>query len=112
MFAPPGGDAPVILTILEGGNGRGPIDVFSAASSATVRVGSDPTRVDVVLDHPTVSGHHCNIERCTSGGILVEDTGSSNGTWVEGSDIRGRGAVSVKPGQQVHFGLLKTWYTP
>jgi len=92
--------------------GMGSIDVFSERSSPTVWLGSDPSRVDIVLEHQMVSGHHCNIERCTSGGILVEDAGSAFGTWVEGADIRGRGPVSVKPSQQVHLGLLKTWYTP
>ncbi len=42
------------------------------------------------------------------GSLLVEDLGSSNGTYIEGSDIRGQGAVGVLPGHRVQLGLFKT----
>ena len=71
----------------------------------------DFSRWNVIVEHPTDVVHHRKMERCASRGILVEDTGSANGVWVEDSDIRGRGPVRVQPDQQVHFGLLKTWYT-
>ena len=36
------------------------------------------------------------------------DAGSSNGTYVDGEDIRGHGAVRVGVGQQLQRGLLTT----
>lgn len=48
-------------------------------------IGSDPA-CDVVVDRPTVSGRHCRVER-TEKGLVLEDTDSSNGTYVNGEYI-------------------------
>jgi pSer/pThr/pTyr-binding forkhead associated (FHA) protein len=63
------------------------------------------------LSHATISGHHCTFSRDAENQVVVEDMGSANGTWIDGRDIRGAGPVTLSPGQQIHFGLLKTWYT-
>jgi hypothetical protein len=89
---------------------RASLELFSDPALSIVRVGSDPTRVDLLLQHETVSGHHVNLSRGTAGTVLIEDVGSSNGTYVDGVDIRGRGAVPIMLGQQVQFGLLKSTY--
>lgn len=43
---------------------------------------------DIVLDHPTVSSSHCRIYN-EGGQLLVEDTGSRNGTYVNRTRIQG-----------------------
>ncbi len=63
-------------------------------------VGRDPT-ADIVLDTPNVSRLHARLER-TSEGLVVEDLGSTNGTWVNGGRIKGR--VVVEPGDDLRFG--------
>jgi len=89
----------------------GSLELFSDPDLSIVRVGSDPSRVDLLVQHETVSGHHVNLSRDTAGTVLIEDMGSSNGTYVDGVDIRGRGAVTIMVGQQVQFGLLKSTYS-
>ncbi|MCP4871650.1 MAG: FHA domain-containing protein [Proteobacteria bacterium] len=67
---------------------------------ASLIVGRDPT-ADIVLDTPNVSRLHSRLER-SEDGILVEDLGSTNGTWVNGSRIKG--PTLVKPGDDLRFG--------
>src|SRR5262249_51097945 len=61
---------------------------------------------DVVLRRPEVSARHCRLTR-TPQGFLLEDLGSSNGTFVNGTRVQGRVGVSrsdqVTLGQQVPF---------
>jgi len=45
---------------------------------------------DVIVDHPSVSRHHCRLSATTQGGQVVEDLGSTNGTWIAGSRVTGR----------------------
>jgi pSer/pThr/pTyr-binding forkhead associated (FHA) protein len=47
----------------------------------------------VVLDNPTVSRHHARITQ-EGGGYFLEDVGSSSGTFLNGSQIRGRERLS------------------
>lgn len=59
---------------------------FALTVGATVVVGRDGA-AGVVLDTPNVSRLHARLTRRTDG-ILVEDLGSTNGTWVNGTRIR------------------------
>lgn len=104
MFRSPGG-AGVAQLLLENGS---TVQIFSGLGAASVRIGGDPERVDVVLEHETVSGHHANLTRSDTGAIYLEDVGSSNGTYVNNQDIRGQGPMLIQPGQAIQFGLLKT----
>jgi len=53
-----------------------------------------------VFDEPTVSGHHARLVwRGT--GLVIEDLGSANGTWVGGKRIR---RVNIRPGEDVLLG--------
>jgi flagellar biosynthesis GTPase FlhF len=104
MFRSPGG-AGVAHLLLENGS---TLPIFSGLGAARVRIGGDPDRVDVVLEHETVSGHHANLTRSDTGAIYLEDAGSSNGTYVNNHDIRGQGPMLIQPGQAIQFGLLKT----
>ena len=47
-----------------------------------IGIGSHPSN-DLVLDDPAVSRFHCEL-KVTPAGVWVEDTGSSNGTWLDG----------------------------
>jgi VWFA-related protein len=107
MFRTAGGAGNAEL-LLENGT---TVSVMSGLGAATVRIGGDPDRVDVVLNHETVSGHHANFTRTDAGAIFLEDVGSSNGTYVNNQDIRGQGPVALQPGQAIQFGLLKTSFS-
>jgi pSer/pThr/pTyr-binding forkhead associated (FHA) protein len=62
---------------------------------------------DVVVNRPTVSGHHCRLTRDgdgPDGGYTLEDLGSTNGTYVNGARIAARTPVRVAPGDAITLG--------
>jgi ABC-type multidrug transport system ATPase subunit/ABC-type multidrug transport system permease subunit len=69
----------------------------------SMEVGRDP-ECDIPLDLPMVSWRHARLTR-TPAGILVEDLGSRNGTYVNG--VRTIGKVLAKPGQEIGLGSVR-----
>jgi ABC transport system ATP-binding/permease protein len=69
----------------------------------TMVIGRDP-ECDVPLAFPMVSWRHVRLTRAPEG-ILVEDLGSRNGTFIDG--IRVAGKVFVKPGQEIGLGSFR-----
>ena len=72
-------------------------------------IGRDP-QCDQPLDHPMVSWHHARLSR-TPQGMLVEDLGSLNGTFVDGARITGKVLIVAGPGGRVggvRFQLLES----
>jgi LysM repeat protein len=57
---------------------------------------------DVVLDQGGVSSHHCVIGRDPTGAFVIQDRGSTNGTWV--GDQRTEGSAMLQPGVRVTVG--------
>ena len=68
-----------------------------------MEIGRDP-QCDIPLQYPMVSWRHARITRAAEG-VLVEDLGSRNGTYVGG--IRVTGKVLVKPGQEIGLGSIR-----
>ena len=56
---------------------------------------------DVVVDSPLASGRHCRLTQ-SSDGFLLEDLGSTNGTYVDGNRIAA--ATRITPAQQITIG--------
>lgn len=75
-----------------------PADV-SYSVSGPVRVGRD-TECDIFLVDPSVSRNHATVEP-VDGELLVRDTGSTNGTFVNGERIQLR---ALRRGDVVAFG--------
>ncbi len=71
------------------------------ANLRTWVVGSSP-ECDLVINQPAVSGKHCRLTR-TAEGYVLEDTNSTNGTFVNGSRITG--TVRVRESDAVTLGL-------
>ncbi|MDH3271592.1 MAG: FHA domain-containing protein [Gemmatimonadota bacterium] len=67
---------------------------------ASIIVGRDEG-ADVVIDNPSVSRRHAEI-RLDDSGWVVEDLGSSNGTYFKGQKIAG--AQSIGLGDEIGFG--------
>ncbi|TJZ49526.1 FHA domain-containing protein [Streptomyces piniterrae] len=65
----------------------------------TYHVGRDPAS-DVVLDDARVSWHHA-VLRTTAGHWMVEDEGSTNGTFTDGRRVQ---RTDVGPGSVIRFG--------
>ncbi len=57
---------------------------------------------DVVLDDPSVSGHHARLS-WSGATLVVEDLSSSNGTFVDGRRVR---SERMRPGQELRFGQV------
>jgi hypothetical protein len=70
---------------------------------STTSIGRDGAN-DIVLDDTFVSAQHANITWNGNGWVL-QDLGSTNGTRVNGKEVRK--AVPVKPGDVVEFGETK-----
>jgi len=66
-------------------------------------LGRDP-QCDLPLEFPMVSWRHARLTR-DANGILVEDLGSRNGTFVAG--VRVSGKVLAKPGQEIGLGSYR-----
>lgn len=66
-------------------------------------VGRDPS-CDIVILDPYISRTHAKIFY-RDGRWYLEDLGSRNGTYIDGEDIRGRGAVELREGMEVVLGF-------
>ena len=58
-------------------------------------VGRDPDVAQVVVDHPQVSREHVRIKLLGDGRIEVHELGSTNGTFVDGTRLRGSTTVAA-----------------
>ncbi len=58
---------------------------------------------DLVFDDPSLSRKHAQLTRIAGGRLLIEDLGSSNGTFVNGKKVQ-RGEMA--PGEALQFGDL------
>ena len=64
---------------------------------------------DVVVRDTSVSRFHAYVKPGESGGLLIQDAGSTNGTVVNGQSVPARGngpAVELKPGDDVRIGQV------
>ena len=66
---------------------KGPdVGFVSEVAGAPVRVGTSLDN-DIVLTDDTVSRRHCELEPAQGGGVLVRDTGSTNGVLTSGMRV-------------------------
>lgn len=70
-----------------------------------LKVGSSPS-CDIVINNPYVSAHHANIIVLDNGEILIEDCGSSNGTFlgVQKSRLKPGVETPIHRGDRVMLG--------
>ena len=67
------------------------------------------TGLDIEIAHPTTSSLHAVLlARAGPGRIVIEDTGSTNGTFVNGNALSPGQRWELRDGDQVRFGLFKT----
>ena len=88
--------APLILEVVEGpGSGR------QIELGTQLEIGRDPS-AGLVIDEPQVSRSHARLSPVADG-IVVEDLGSTNGTFVNGNEIVS--PTLVRPGDQLLVGV-------
>jgi pSer/pThr/pTyr-binding forkhead associated (FHA) protein len=76
--------------------------VLPAPEQSRLTIGRDQ-QCDLVLTDETVSRWHAALDR-GSGGWLLSDLGSTNGTWLNGWRVTS--PVRVLPGDRVSFGPI------
>lgn len=79
-------------------------DVFPLAGKPAVTIGRDATN-DIVLDHPQISRHHARLQLLPDGRLAVADLNSTNGTFIDGQQLRG--ATTVAAGVTLTFGPFR-----
>ena len=91
-----------------GTNPSGDFWPLTGGRSTIGRFGSSE-RVDISLQDPTISSRHAalNVD-AHSGGIAVEDTGSTNGTFVNDEHIGFNGRRELRDGDRIRFGGFTT----
>lgn len=68
----------------------------------TWTIGSDPAG-DLVVERPSVSWRHCRLSRNADGTYLLEDLGSTNGTYANGRQVSA--STPVRRGDEITLGL-------
>jgi hypothetical protein len=63
----------------------------------------------IVIQHPTVSRHHCDIMVDTDGQVIVRDAGSTNGTWLASESVS---HAVLAPGQTFQVGVARITMDP
>lgn len=66
-------------------------------------IGSDPHCNIYIPYDLTISGNHAII-MCRDGAVAIRDNDSMNGTYVDGTDIFGKGSVELKDRSQIRLG--------
>lgn len=87
----------------------GRIDLGQAQLGSLPRftIGRDPNS-NLTIDSPVVSWHHAEVVRSGSGYIL-NDLGSTNGSFLNGKSVR---SIALNPGDEVQIGPYKLRYSP
>ena len=70
--------------------------------SRSVTIGSKPD-CDLVVNVPSVSGHHCRLTR-DGASYILEDLGSTNGTYLNGERVAGRVTTRLATADTLHLG--------
>jgi pSer/pThr/pTyr-binding forkhead associated (FHA) protein len=78
---------------------NGPLSGRQVEVTAVLVLGREA--VDLAVDDPEVSRRHASL-RPAGDGLEIEDLGSLNGTWVNGTRIQG--VVRLSPGDRVRLG--------
>jgi hypothetical protein len=96
---------PARMVILEPKERRG--EAFVVAATAPVTIGRDGDNTVVVADDTYVSGRHATVavaDGVPGGAVVVDDLGSKNGTYVNGTRIAQRRTLHI--GDRVQTGTL------
>lgn len=85
--------------------GRKTMQVYDL-NKEKIRIGRDET-MDIFIDNPSVSRRHAEIRR-EGDGWVVQDLGSSNGTFLHGARIEAPQALAV--GDEIGFGKFSVLF--
>lgn len=96
------GETPARLVVLEPKERRG----TAFAISGTIGVGREDDNVIRITDDAYVSGHHARI--CVvADGVVVDDLGSRNGTFLNGAKLSDRRPLRIGDRLQIGYTVLE-----
>lgn len=101
---PPKGrhEVPARLMILEPKDRRG----TAFALSGVVSIGREDDNSIRILDDAYVSGHHARVTP-SDGGVVVDDLGSRNGTYLNGNKLTDRRPLRIGDRLQIGYTVLE-----
>jgi pSer/pThr/pTyr-binding forkhead associated (FHA) protein len=79
-------------------------EVVFRVTPGSIKTLGRAARADFVLDVPLVSRFHCRFTASHEGGLLLEDLGSTNGTFVNDKRIE---RVTLTQGDRVRIGRVE-----
>jgi pSer/pThr/pTyr-binding forkhead associated (FHA) protein len=95
----------VIVQFLLNGNVAQKIVTFEEGKQLTV---GRTKENDVAINDPSVSKFHASLLLNADGQLMVADTGSTNGTFINGERIAYGKAIAVGRGDKLKFGTVET----
>ena len=96
------GDAPGRLVVLEPKERRG----TAFAINRPLGIGRDDDNIIRITDDAYISGHHARVSPL-EGGVVVDDLGSRNGTYLNGTKLADRRPVRVGDRLQIGYTVLE-----
>ncbi len=100
----------LLARLMEAGRGEGSVMAMAEAAvqglnldKPVITIGRAPGN-DLTLPHPSVSGRHAQITKQQDGRFMVQDMGSTNGTYVNG--VRIAPSAVAGPGDRVTVGAV------
>ena len=96
------GEVPARLLVLEPKERRG----TAFPISGVVGVGREPDNVIRITDDAYVSGHHARIS-VVGDGVVVDDLGSRNGTFLNGAKLSDRRPLRIGDRLQIGYTVLE-----
>ena len=96
------GGTPARLVIIEPKERAG----ATFALAATVTIGRDPANTLVITDDAYISSHHASVLH-SDGQVVVDDHGSRNGTYLNGTKLARRHTVHTGDRIQVGYTVLE-----
>ncbi len=102
-FSPAGSTAPAFATraTLQGTTGT-----YSVMPGAEVRAGRDPAQCAILLNDARVSSVHATL-KMENGQLYVRDSGSNNGTSIDGAAVAAGNWTPVRHGGVLRFGPIE-----
>ncbi len=82
-------------------------DTLDLRAQTTVTIGRDPGNT-LALDHPQISRYHARLELLPDGNLRVIDLNSTNGTFINGQQLRG--GTAIPSGTTISFGPFHLVY--
>lgn len=82
-------------------------DVIELRNRPVFQIGRDPGN-DLPLDHPQISRFHARLQILPDGSLQVTDLNSTNGTFIDGKQLRGTAAIPS--GSSLSFGPFRLTY--